>query len=295
MLCELAPSFGLLGLWATLTALGLASQILFSGTVFLLSYVNPTYEQWRFKLNPEYPSAAMVRDEIIQMLKGLVAATIPPAVSIYLASTGVSQGYCGGGGYSAGYTALSFAAIFFGTDFVEWGYHQLGHRYTSMWEVHRHHHKFYNPTPFAVIADEWIDQLVRALPLLVFPVVMPINMDLLFFTYTLLFYGYGTYLHWGYELDIGCARDMKYIYGSYEHYLHHAISIKNKPLHTGFFLKLWDQLAQTEDKGKCRCSHCERAAGKRTKEQWEKLEKPDYSPLLQPDFWVKGLTAAKSE
>ena len=38
--------------------------------------------QWRFKINPEYPSAAMVRDEIITMLKGLVAATIPPTISV---------------------------------------------------------------------------------------------------------------------------------------------------------------------------------------------------------------------
>ena len=61
-----------------------------------------------------------------------------------------------------------------------------------MWEVHRSHHKFYNPSPFAVIADEWMDQLVRAAPLLVLPTVMPMNLDLLFFTYVILFYGYGT-------------------------------------------------------------------------------------------------------
>jgi lathosterol oxidase len=98
-----------------------------------------------------------------------------------------------------------------------------------MWEIHRHHHKFYNPSPFAVIADEWADQLVRASPLLTLPLLLPVNMDMLFFTYTLLFYGYGTYLHWGHEFDMGCASDMKVLNGSYEHYLHHAIAIKNKP------------------------------------------------------------------
>mmetsp|Transcript_24795 Transcript_24795/g.74540 ORF Transcript_24795/g.74540 Transcript_24795/m.74540 type:complete len:293 (-) Transcript_24795:2894-3772(-) len=288
MLCEIAPSFGIVGLWATLTTLGLLSQIVFSGSVFVHSYVRPTYELWARKLNPEYPSVEMVRDEIIQMLKGLAAATIPPTLSIFLVDKGWTQGYCGTGGYSLQYTLFTWIVIVLGSDFIEWGYHQLGHRYSSMWEVHRHHHKFYNPTPFAVIADEWIDQLARASPLLVFPAVMPMNMDLLFFTYVLFFYGYGTYLHWGHELNIGCARDMKVLYGSYEHYLHHAISIKNKPLHTGFFLKLWDKLADTEDKGKCRCSHCERSAGKRTPEQFAKVVKPDYSPLLSPNFWLKG-------
>jgi hypothetical protein len=73
-----------------------------------------------------------------------------------------------------------------------------------------------------------------------------------------------------------------------EHYLHHAISIKNKTLHTGFFLKWWDRAVGSEDTGKCRCTHCERAAGKRTKELWNKLAKPDYTPLLDPQFWMSG-------
>ena len=42
-------------------------------------------------------------------------------------------------------------------DFIEWFYHHLGHRYSALWEVHRHHHKFFNPSPFAVIADEVSD------------------------------------------------------------------------------------------------------------------------------------------
>eukprot|EP00038_Savillea_parva_P006551 m.164442 g.164442 ORF g.164442 m.164442 type:complete len:294 (-) comp12424_c0_seq1:229-1110(-) len=289
MLCDVPSHIGFFGLWATLTIMGLASQAIFSGSVFLMSYVNPTYEQWTRKLNPEYPTPGMVRDEIVQMLKGLVAATIPPTISIYLVGNGMTQGYCGGGGHSVAYNLFTFLFVFLVTDFVEWGYHQLGHRYTSMWEVHKHHHKFYNPTPFAVIADEWIDQLVRAMPLLVFPMILPMNVDMIFMTYVTLFYGYGTYLHWGYEFDLGCcARDIKHVYGAYEHYLHHAIAINQKPLHTGFFLKIWDRLVGAEHQGQCRCSKCERDAGHRTREQWEKIVKPDYSVLLQPDFWIKG-------
>ena len=38
--------------------------------------------------------------------------------------------------------------------------------------------------------------------------------------YVLLFYGYGTYLHWGHEADLGCcARDMYHINGACECYL----------------------------------------------------------------------------
>jgi hypothetical protein len=32
----------------------------------------------------------------------------------------------------------------------------LGHCYERFWAVHKHHHAFFNPTPFAVIADEYV-------------------------------------------------------------------------------------------------------------------------------------------
>ena len=66
---------------------------------------------------------------------------------------------------------------------------------------HKHHHVFFNPSPFAVIADEWADQLMRSSPLFVIPLLMPVNMDMLFITYAAFFYFYGVYLHSGHELE----------------------------------------------------------------------------------------------
>lgn len=40
---------------------------------------------------------------------------------------------------------------------------------------------------------------MRSLPLLVIPMIIPVNMDLLFIQYGMFFYVYGVYLHWGYE------------------------------------------------------------------------------------------------
>ena len=58
--------------------------------------------------------------------------------------------------------------------------------------------------------------------------------------------------------------------------------------HTGFFFKLWDQLADTEYTGKCTCAKCDREAGNRTVEAWNSVEKPDYGVLLSPAFWLQG-------
>jgi len=72
---------------------------------------------------------------------------------------------------------------------------------------------------------------------------------------------------------------------SFQHYCHHALSIIGKPYHTGFFFKLWDQLAGSLYDKECFCAKCSQKAGKRTEEQWAALVKPDYSVLLKPSFW----------
>jgi sterol desaturase/sphingolipid hydroxylase (fatty acid hydroxylase superfamily) len=55
-------------------------------------------------------------------------------------------------GYS--HFALEVFVIVLGSDFAEFIYHYAGHYFSAMWSIHKHHHVFYNPSPFAVIADE---------------------------------------------------------------------------------------------------------------------------------------------
>jgi len=257
----------------------------------------------------------MVRNEIIQMIKGMLSATLCPSISLYLAQNKLSHAYCGWAPshysfsdtsdstydedigmnsfyvkpYSLIHHIIVFVIMWVASDFWEFYYHRLGHTTKRGWEQHKYHHHFYNPSPFAVIADEYIDQFVRALPLLLFPLIAPVNIDVLFFEFGLFFYGYGVYLHWGYELEWLDAHH-PHINTSFQHYLHHAVSIKNKPYHTGFFVKWWDRLFGSIYLDKCFCAKCERAAGKRTLEQYNNIMKikPDYSCLLSVKFWLSS-------
>eukprot|EP00854_Cymbomonas_tetramitiformis_P003846 gene3846-4802_t len=188
-----------------------------SGIIFSLYYWKPTYEIWRTKTNPRYPSADKIREEVIQTMKGVVMATFCPALSLYLSQRGYSQAYCGFSEYGVGYHVFTFLLIFIGSDFFEFYYHRLGHTTKLGWIQHKHHHVFHNPSPFAVIADEWIDQFFRSLPLLLFPVFMPINMDMMYFTYGVFFYAYGVYLHWGHELQWPDAHH-PWLNTSFQHY-----------------------------------------------------------------------------
>jgi Delta7-sterol 5-desaturase len=132
-----------------------------------------------------YPSPEKVRDEVLQTLKGLVTATFCPSLALFLAQRGVSQGYCGVGDHGWGYLAATFVMSWIFIDFFEvtcmlvWKstasctpgsldpllqffYHHLGHTHAAFWAQHKAHHVFFNPSPFAVIADDFVDQFVRS-------------------------------------------------------------------------------------------------------------------------------------
>jgi len=178
-----------------------------------------------------------------------------------------------------------FFLIWIGVDLYEFSYHRIGHTFETFWKIHKPHHRFFNPSPFAVIADEWQDQFARAFPLLALPLIMPMNMDLLFFEFALFFYCYGTYLHWGYEFEWLDAHH-PWINTSFQHYCHHAVSVVKKPYHTGFFFKIWDKIAGSCYDERCFCAKCERDAGHRTQQAFNEILKPDYRVLLTLSFWM---------
>jgi lathosterol oxidase len=283
-MCSIGGNF--FAIWGVLAFLGLVSILLSSAVVFKWLFIDITFEKWQKKTNPDYPTPKKVRDEIVLMLKGIAFSTICPTLSIYLSShdSYLSQAYCTFSEeniYGFQYHVAQFLGIVLVSDCYEWFYHRLGHVYKPFWEVHRHHHLFFNPSPFSVISDEFVDQFARSLPLVIFPLFVPINMELMVATYSVFFYFYGVYLHSGHEVDWILDAHHPFINTSYQHYVHHAKSVYKKPYHTGFFFKIWDQLAGSiYPDSKCDCITCQvRVNGPRTKEQFDKVVKPDYSVL----------------
>ena len=98
-----------------------------SGTLFYFYYWNPSFETWQRKSNPEFPKPAMVRREVLQMLKGIFVATLCPAIALHLVDAGWSKAYGGLGGYSVAYLIFSFFVVWIGSDLYEFAYHRLGH------------------------------------------------------------------------------------------------------------------------------------------------------------------------
>jgi lathosterol oxidase len=288
MLCEIAKSTdSFLLTWLALTLITLISVTSMSGYLFLRFYVHRSFDSWQFKTNPKYPAPEMVRDEVLQMLKGVAAATLTPTISLWLTRSGYSHAYCGVGDHGVAWLVVSFFMVWLISDFFEFYYHRLGHITDWGWLQHKYHHVFYNPSPWAVIADEPVDQFIRALPLLLFPLLLPINIDLVFGVFGVFFYAYGVYLHSGFELPSLSAHNKIGMNTAYHHYLHHAKSIRNKPYHTGFMFQIWDIAYGSLYDGECLCVECARKAGLRTRAHYEALDAPNYSIMLQPSFWFE--------
>lgn len=294
MICEVLDATNFFWTWAFLTVAGLVAIAAASGVSFYALYVNPTFEMWRWKTNPRYPSPAKVRDEALMSFKGVCIATLAPALSLYMAKHGLSQAYCGiDEQHPLGETVVQFLGLLLVTDFYEWGYHNLGHRFTALWQQHRSHHTFANPTPFSVVADDVFDQVVRSAPMLLFTLVMPVNVDVLFVTWAVLFYAYGVFLHCGYESPfyaLGAHQPVLNV--SYHHHLHHALATNQRAFHTGFFFQVWDRMTDSTYKGECFCCECQHKQGKRTEEEFKQVVIPDYSVLTSPAFWISGATSS---
>jgi lathosterol oxidase len=183
MLCEISCKLGnnFFLTWLMLTVLAFIVLMIFSSLIFHKYYVKISYEKWLKKSNPKYPSAENVRMEILLMLKGILSGTFCPSLTLHLMSKNQLKGYCGIGEYGWKYLFISFFISWFLVDLFEFLYHRMGHTIDLFWNIHKSHHQFYNPTPFSVIAEDYIDQVVGASPLFILPLIVPINIDLLFF------------------------------------------------------------------------------------------------------------------
>ena len=96
--------------------------------------------QWRRKCNPAYPTPAMVKEEIIQMCKGMATATLCPSLSLFLTNHGYSKAYCGVGDHGWTYLIVSFFVTSIVADFCEFYYHRMGHVYRGFWRHHKVRH-----------------------------------------------------------------------------------------------------------------------------------------------------------
>jgi len=120
--------------------------------------------------------------------------------------------------YGYAYWAASWVGLFLFNEVFQWYWHKLCHENKYLWQLHKIHHKFHNPSPISVISNHPLDIFVQSSPILTVPFLFPIHDTTLYLTFALVNYAYGAYLHAGFDwpYDI-CSPHHPYLITAWHH------------------------------------------------------------------------------
>jgi len=191
----------------------------------------------RWKTQPAAPRRSQVRGELRDGVLSMSAVMVVVALSFWMGQHGYSRLYADPGEYGFAYIGLSIFFVFLTMEVFEWAFHWACHHDDRLWKVHRHHHRYSNPTPLGVMADHPIDMLVKASPILWVPLIFPIWDVALVGTFATLNFLYGTYLHGGFDPPFMPSPHSRFLVSAWHHNEHHAGSMKHN---FGFFTGFMD-------------------------------------------------------
>ena len=243
MILDLFRDASFFELTAALLALGVGWYLLACGGLYLLLHRSSLRERvGRWRTQQTWPTETQVRGEVRDGLLSMSMVMLVVAVSFWLGIHGYSQMYADPLAYGWAYIPVSIFLVFLTMEVFEWTFHWACHRSDLLWKIHKHHHRYSNPTAFGVMADQPFDMLIKASPILWIPLLFPISDVALIGTFATLNFVYGTYLHAGFDFPFMPSPHSRYLVGAWHHNVHHAGSLEHN---YGFFTGFMDLLFGT--------------------------------------------------
>jgi sterol desaturase/sphingolipid hydroxylase (fatty acid hydroxylase superfamily) len=225
-------------LWPALAVIGVAWYLLICGGLYLLlnrSGFSETALRWKTQRQPTRPD--QVRGEVIDGLLSMSMVMGCMAITLWCSYNGYNQLYASPSEYSLWAIPLGIFGVFLIMEVFEWAFHWACHQNSLLWKVHKHHHRYSNPTPFGVMADNPVDMFIKASPILWIPFLFPIWDVALIGTFATINFLYGTYLHAGFDPPWMPSPHSRYLVSAWHHNEHHAGSVNNN---FGFFTGFMD-------------------------------------------------------
>lgn len=262
MLIELLRETSFLTMTLGLIVFGVGWYYLTCGGLYLLlhrSSLSRRVERWRAQRT--WPTTRQVRGEILDGTLSMAMAMVVVSASLWLGIHGHSRLYADPTEYGLLYVPLSILLVALTMEVFEWTFHWACHRSPWLWKIHKHHHRYSNPSTFGVMADQPLDMLVKASPILWIPFLFPIWDVALIATFATLNFVYGIYLHAGFDFPFLASPHSRFLVGSWHHNEHHSGSVDyNYGFFTGFMDILFGTRFTPEDKRVkrpgYRCSEC---------------------------------------
>lgn len=265
MLLDLFDGLPFYLLWPVLALIGVGWYLLICGGLYLLLHRSryATGAQ-RWKTQPRPPRRDQVRGELVDGVLSMSMVMGVVALSFWCAYRGANQLYASPGDYPLWYIPVSIFGVFVVMEVFEWAFHRACHRIPLLWKVHKQHHRYANPTPFGVMADQPFDMLIKASPILWIPFLFPIWDVALIGTFATMNFLYGTYLHAGFDPPWMPSPHSRFLVSAWHHNEHHAGSLEhNYGFFTGFMDILFGTRLTPADKAArrpaYRCTECRQA------------------------------------
>ena len=217
--------------------------LLIAGLAFFTVHIVLAAWFARKRIQNHRPDAQQVRQEIQYSIGTLIVFATLDIIIIWLNEMGYSQIYFDIADYGWGYFFASFFLTIFIHDTYFYFIHRLMHVGPIYERVHKVHHTFTNPTPFAAFAFHPLEAALEFGIVVVLVLVMPIHIIVLLF--------FGIYMltmnslaHLGFEFfPKGFARHPigKWFLTATHHNIHHRTFRYNY----GFYFTFWDRVLGT--------------------------------------------------
>jgi lathosterol oxidase len=230
-------------LWPVLAVIGVSWYLLICGSLYLLLHRSgfASYaRRWKTQVDPSRPDQVRgeLRDGVLSM--SMVMGTV--ALSFWCSYGGYNQLYASPTAYPLWYIPVSILGVFVVMEVFEWAFHWACHRNDLLWKIHKHHHRYSNPSPLGVMADQPLDMLIKASPILWIPFLFPIWDVALIGTFATMNFLYGTYLHAGFDPSWMPSPHSRFLVAAWHHNEHHAGKLDSN---YGFFTGFMDILFRT--------------------------------------------------
>ena len=265
MLLDLFRDMTFLQMTLALIAIGLFWYFLICGGLYLLlhrSKMSERVHKWRTQRT--WPTAGQVRGEVIDGTLSMSMVMVVVSGSFWLGLNGHGGLYADPGQYGLLYIPVSIFFVFLVMEVFEWAFHWACHRNSILWLVHKQHHRYSNPSTFGVMADQPVDMLIKASPILWIPFLFPIWDVALIGTFAIMNFAYGTYLHGGFDFPFMPSPHSRFLVAAWHHNEHHSGAVDyNYGFFTGFMDVIFKTRFTPNDKAakrpNYRCTECRNA------------------------------------